>query len=285
MSDRNARLNALNAALRERILILDGGMGTMIQSYKFEESDFRGERFVDWPSDLKGNNDLLVITQPDAIAAMEKAYLDAGADIIETNTFNSTSVSQADYGMQDLAYELNLEGARLARRVCDEKTVETPDRPRFVAGVLGPTSRTCSLSPDVNNPGYRNITFDQLVEDYINSTKGLIEGGADLILIEIHFRYAECQGRDLCRTGNLRPVGRGTADHDFRHHHRRLRPYPVRADHRSFLELGVPCQTHFRGSELRAGRQGTAPLSGRAVRQGRHAYLRSPECRPAERVW
>ncbi|WOD12878.1 methionine synthase [Pseudomonas sp. NyZ704] len=186
-SDRNARLNALNAALRERILILDGGMGTMIQSYKFEENDFRGERFADWPSDLKGNNDLLVITQPDAIAAMEKAYLDAGADIIETNTFNSTSVSQADYGMQDLAFELNLEGARLARRVCDEKTAETPDRPRFVAGVLGPTSRTCSLSPDVNNPGYRNITFDQLVEDYINSTKGLIEGGADLILIETIF--------------------------------------------------------------------------------------------------
>ncbi|MFN3581217.1 MAG: methionine synthase [Pseudomonas sp.] len=187
MSDRNARLTALHAALRERILILDGGMGTMIQSYKLEEADFRAERFADWPSDLKGNNDLLVLTQPDAIAAMEKAYLDAGADIIETNTFNSTRVSQADYGMQDLAYELNLEGARLARRVCDEKTLETPDRPRFVAGVLGPTSRTCSLSPDVNNPGYRNVTFDQLVEDYINSTRGLIEGGADLILIETIF--------------------------------------------------------------------------------------------------
>jgi 5-methyltetrahydrofolate--homocysteine methyltransferase len=187
MSERSARLQALHSALRQRILILDGGMGTMIQSYKFEETDFRGERFADWPSDLKGNNDLLVLSQPDAIAAMEKAYLDAGADIIETNTFNSTRISQADYGMQDLAYELNVEGARLARRVCDAKTAETPDRPRFVAGVLGPTSRTCSISPDVNNPGYRNVTFDELVADYIQSTKGLIEGGVDLILIETIF--------------------------------------------------------------------------------------------------
>lgn len=187
MSERHARLQALASALKERILILDGGMGTMIQSYRFEENDFRGERFADWPSDLKGNNDLLVLTQPDAIASMEKAYLDAGADIIETNTFNSTRVSQADYGMQDISYELNLEGARLARRVCDEKTAETPDRPRFVAGVLGPTSRTCSISPDVNNPGFRNVTFDQLVENYVESTRGLIEGGADLILIETIF--------------------------------------------------------------------------------------------------
>ncbi|WP_285275296.1 methionine synthase [Halopseudomonas bauzanensis] len=187
MSDLTARLTALNEALRQRILILDGGMGTMIQSYRLEESDFRGERFADWPRDLKGNNDLLILTRPDAIAAIEKAYLDAGADIIETNTFNSTRVSQADYGMEELAYELNLEGARLARRVCDEKTAETPDRPRFVAGVLGPTSRTCSLSPDVNNPGYRNITFDALVENYSEATRGLIEGGADLIMVETIF--------------------------------------------------------------------------------------------------
>ncbi|CEA06464.1 B12-dependent methionine synthase [Pseudomonas saudimassiliensis] len=187
MSDLTTRLTALNDALRQRILILDGGMGTMIQSYRLEEADFRGERFADWPRDLKGNNDLLVLTRPDAIAAIEKAYLDAGADIIETNTFNSTRVSQSDYGMEELAYELNLEGARLARRVCDEKTAETPDRPRFVAGVLGPTSRTCSLSPDVNNPGYRNITFDALVENYSEATRGLIDGGADLILIETIF--------------------------------------------------------------------------------------------------
>lgn len=187
MLDLNARLTALHEALRKRILILDGGMGTMIQSYRLEEADFRGERFADWPTDLRGNNDLLILTRPDAIGAMEKAYLDAGADIIETNTFNSTRVSQADYGLQELAYELNLEGARLARRVCDAKTQETPDQPRFVAGVLGPTSRTCSLSPDVNNPGYRNVTFDELVENYSEATRGLVEGGADLILIETIF--------------------------------------------------------------------------------------------------
>ena len=187
MSDLTTRLTALNEALRQRILILDGGMGTMIQSYKLEEADFRGERFADWHRDLKGNNDLLILTRPDAIAAMEKAYLDAGSDIIETNTFNSTRVSQSDYGMEELAYELNYEGARIARRVCDEKTLETPDKPRFVAGVLGPTSRTCSLSPDVNNPGYRNTSFDALVADYSEATRGLIEGGADLIMIETIF--------------------------------------------------------------------------------------------------
>ncbi len=187
MTDRAARLQALQNALKERILILDGGMGTMIQSYKLEESDYRGERFADWPSDVKGNNDLLLLSRPDVIGAIEKAYLDAGADILETNTFNATRVSQADYGMEHLAYELNVEGARLARQVCDAKTAETPDRPRFVAGVLGPTSRTCSISPDVNNPGYRNVTFDELVENYTEATRGLIEGGADLILIETIF--------------------------------------------------------------------------------------------------
>ncbi|SER17917.1 methionine synthase (B12-dependent) [Pseudomonas sp. NFACC02] len=187
MSDRSARLQALQQALKERILILDGGMGTMIQSYRLEEEDYRGKRFADWPSDVKGNNDLLILTRPDVIGAIEKEYLDAGADILETNTFNATQVSQADYGMEALVYELNVEGARLARQVADAKTLETPDKPRFVAGVLGPTSRTCSLSPDVNNPGYRNVTFDELVENYTEATKGLIEGGADMILIETIF--------------------------------------------------------------------------------------------------
>lgn len=187
MSDRSARLQALQQALKERILILDGGMGTMIQSYRLEEEDYRGKRFADWPSDVKGNNDLLILTRPDVIGAIEKEYLDAGADILETNTFNATQVSQADYGMEALVYELNVEGARLARKVADAKTLETPDKPRFVAGVLGPTSRTCSLSPDVNNPGYRNVTFDELVENYTEATRGLIEGGADMILIETIF--------------------------------------------------------------------------------------------------
>ncbi|WP_347506489.1 methionine synthase [Pseudomonas anguilliseptica] len=187
LSDRSARSNALQQALKERILILDGGMGTMIQSYKLEEEDYRGARFADWPQDVKGNNDLLILSRPDVIGAIEKAYLDAGADILETNTFNATQVSQADYGMESLVYELNVEGARLARSVADAKTLETPDRPRFVAGVLGPTSRTCSISPDVNNPGYRNVTFDELVENYVEATRGLIEGGADMILIETIF--------------------------------------------------------------------------------------------------
>lgn len=187
MSDRSARLHALQQALKERILILDGGMGTMIQSYRLEEADYRGTRFGDWPSDVKGNNDLLLLSRPDIIAAIEMAYLDAGADILETNTFNATQISQADYGMESLVYELNVQGARIARQVADAKTLETPDKPRFVAGVLGPTSRTCSISPDVNDPGYRNVTFDALVENYIEATRGLIEGGADLILIETIF--------------------------------------------------------------------------------------------------
>ena len=187
MSDRSARYQALQHALKERILILDGGMGTMIQSYRLEEHDYRGTRFADWPSDVKGNNDLLLLSRPDVISAIEKAYLDAGADILETNTFNATQISQADYGMESLVYELNVEGARIARQVADAKTLETPDKPRFVAGVLGPTSRTCSISPDVNDPGYRNVTFDELVVNYIEATRGLIEGGADLILIETIF--------------------------------------------------------------------------------------------------
>ena len=145
MAKHLARTQALQDALKQRILVLDGGMGTMIQSYKFTEDDFRGERFADWPQDLQGNNDLLILTQAKLIQEIEKAYLDAGADIIETNTFNSTQVSQSDYGLESIAYELNFEGARIAREVADAKTLETPDKPRFVAGVLGPTSRTCSL--------------------------------------------------------------------------------------------------------------------------------------------
>lgn len=187
MLDRAARLQALRHALQERILILDGGMGTMIQSYKLQEEDYRGERFADWPQDVRGNNDLLLLTRPQVIADIEKSYLDAGADILETNTFNATRVSMADYGMEALVYELNVAGARLARQVADAKTAETPEKPRFVAGVLGPTSRTCSISPDVNNPGYRNVTFDELVENYVEATRGLIEGGADIILIETIF--------------------------------------------------------------------------------------------------
>ncbi|QYJ83124.1 methionine synthase [Shewanella aegiceratis] len=178
--------DAIRARLNKEILILDGAMGTMIQNHKLEEADFRGERFKEWPCDLKGNNDLLVLTQPELIKQIHKDYLLAGADIIETNTFNATQVAMADYEMQELSREINLEGARLARAACDEIAAET-GRPCYVAGVLGPTNRTCSISPDVNDPGYRNIHFDDLVEAYIESTQALIEGGADIIMVETIF--------------------------------------------------------------------------------------------------
>ncbi|WP_438864855.1 homocysteine S-methyltransferase family protein [Neptunicella sp.] len=175
----------LKQALAERILILDGAMGTMIQRHKLEEADYRGTRYADWHTDIKGNNDLLVLTQPDIIFDIHCQYLAAGADIIETNTFNATTISMADYEMQSLSKEINIEAAKLARKAADKYS--TPDKPRFVAGVLGPTSKTASISPDVNDPGFRNIYFDQLVEAYMESTHALIEGGADLILIETIF--------------------------------------------------------------------------------------------------
>lgn len=184
---RQTRLDALHKALRERILILDGAMGTMIQNLKLTEAQFRGERFADFHVDVAGNNDLLSITQPDMIKDIYHGYLEAGADIIETNTFNSTRLSMADYQLQDISHELNLAAAQLARRAADEQTAETPDKPRFVAGVLGPTSRTASISPDVNDPGARNVTFDQLVENYLESVDGLVRGGVDLIMIETIF--------------------------------------------------------------------------------------------------
>ena len=175
----------LRERLERSILILDGAMGTMIQRHGLTEADYRGERFADWPSDLKGNNDLLTLTRPEVIGGIHRQYLEAGADIIETNSFNATRVSMADYGMEALAYEINVAAARLARSCAD--AYSTPDKPRFVAGVLGPTNRTASISPDVNDPGYRNIDFDTLVASYTESTRGLIEGGADIILIETIF--------------------------------------------------------------------------------------------------
>ncbi|AIU71359.1 B12-dependent methionine synthase [Hafnia alvei FB1] len=177
----------LRHQLSQRILVLDGGMGTMIQGYRLTEEDFRGERFADWQSDLKGNNDLLVLTQPDIISAIHYEYLEAGADILETNTFNSTRIAMADYHMESLSAEINYESARLARACADEWTARTPDKPRYVAGVLGPTNRTASISPDVNDPAFRNISFDQLVEAYRESTHALVEGGVDLIMIETIF--------------------------------------------------------------------------------------------------
>ena len=173
--------------LNKRILIIDGAMGTMIQRHKLEEADYRGERFKDWHKDVKGNNDLLSITQPDIIIGIHKQYLEAGADIIETNTFSSTTIAQADYDMQSLAYEMNVASAKCARAAADEYTKANPDKPRFVAGAIGPLNKTLSLSPDVNNPGYRAVTFDEVAEAYTEQVKGLVEGGVDLLLVETIF--------------------------------------------------------------------------------------------------
>ncbi|MDO1512055.1 homocysteine S-methyltransferase family protein [Maribacter confluentis] len=173
--------------LKERILILDGAMGTMLQRYKFTEEDFRGERFKDWEHPLQGNNDLLSLTQPDAIADVHRKYFAAGADIVETNTFSGTTIAMADYFMEDLVYELNYESARIAKMVADEFTAKEPNKPRFVAGSIGPTNKTASMSPDVNDPGYRAISFDELRVAYKQQVEALLDGGSDILLVETIF--------------------------------------------------------------------------------------------------
>jgi 5-methyltetrahydrofolate--homocysteine methyltransferase len=178
---------ALEKAAQERILIIDGAMGTMIQRHKLDEAGYRGARFKDWKRDVKGNNDLLVLTQPKIIQDIHEAYLEAGADIIETNTFNAQRISMADYGMEELSFEINVAAAKLARAAADKFNLLTPDKPRFVAGAVGPTNRTASISPDVNNPGFRNVSFDDLREAYKEQVRGLMEGGSDIILIETIF--------------------------------------------------------------------------------------------------
>lgn len=178
---------ALEKAASERILIIDGAMGTMIQRHKLEEADYRGQRFADWPRDVKGNNDLLVLTQPKIIGDIHEQYLAAGADLIETNTFNAQRISMADYGMEELSAEINFEAARIARAAADKYTKQTPEKPRFVCGAVGPTNRTASISPSVNDPGFRNVTFDELRDAYKEQVIALIEGGSDIILIETIF--------------------------------------------------------------------------------------------------
>lgn len=173
--------------LQERILVLDGAMGTMLQRYGFTEDDFRGERFKEWPHPLQGNNDLLSLTQPEAIATVHAKYLEAGADIIETNTFSATTIAMADYKMEELVYELNFESAKIAKRVADEYTARNPNKPRFVVGSIGPTNKTASMSPDVNDPGYRAISFDELRIAYRQQVEALLDGGVDLLLVETIF--------------------------------------------------------------------------------------------------
>ncbi len=180
-------MSKLEEQLLKKILILDGAMGTMLQDYKFSEEDFRGDRFADWPVDVKGNNDLLSITQPEAIAAIHRKYFEAGADIVETNTFSATTIAMADYRMEELVDELNISSAKIAKKVAEEMTAENPEKPRFVAGAMGPTNKTASMSPDVNDPGYRAISFDELKKAYKQQALGLIEGGVDILLVETVF--------------------------------------------------------------------------------------------------
>ena len=185
--NRLQRLEQLQKALQERILVLDGAMGTMVQRYKLQETDFRGSRWAEHNKPLQGNNDCLSLSQPEKIAEIHRAYLQAGADLIETNTFSSTTIAQADYALEHEVYELNRASAAIARAEADKQTALTPNKPRFVAGALGPTNRTASLSPDVNDPGYRAITFDELAAAYKEQARGLIDGGADTLLIETIF--------------------------------------------------------------------------------------------------
>lgn len=180
-------MSDIKQEIQKRILVLDGAMGTMLQRYKFTEEDFRGERFKDYPTSLKGNNDLLSLTQPEAIAEVHRLYFEAGADIVETNTFSGTSIAMADYSMEDLVYELNFESAKIARKVADQFTKENPEKPRFVAGSIGPTNKTASLSPDVNRPEFRAITFDELRIAYKQQVEALIDGGVDVLLVETIF--------------------------------------------------------------------------------------------------
>ncbi len=185
--EKRKRQITLDSAIKSRILVLDGAMGTMIQDQKLDEKGYRGEKFKDWSKPIKGNNDILSLTQPEIIYNIHKSFLEAGADITETNTFSSTSIAQLDYGMESYVYELNVESARIARKACEEFNHITPNKPRFVAGALGPTNRTASISPDVNDPGKRNISFDELKLSYKEAIKGLIDGDVDLLLIETIF--------------------------------------------------------------------------------------------------
>ena len=259
-------------------------MGTLIQAHQLEEADYRGERFADLEQEIKGNNDLLALTQPDIIKGIHKAYLEAGADIIETNTFNGTRVSQADYQLEHLVPELNESAARLAREICDEVALDTGVT-RFVAGVLGPTSKTTSLSPDVNDPGFRNITFDKLVEEYTEATHSLIKGGSDLILIETVFDTLNAKAAIYAVQGVFEELGfelpimiSGTITDASG---RTLSGQTAEAFlnsviHAKPLSIGLNCA--LGASELR-------PYVEELARQGQLLCVGAPQCRAAQRIW
>ena len=271
------------AAAGARILILDGAMGTQIQALGFGEDHFRGQRFAACECRLQGDNDLLTLTQPQAIEDIHFAYAMAGADILETNTFSSTSIAQADYGMGEAVYELNRDGARLARRA-GLRARRIDGRRRFVAGALGPTNRTASMSPDVNNPGFRAVTFDELRLAYGEQLSGLIDGGADLILIETIFDTLNAKAAIFACEELFAAARPAPADHDLGHHHRPFRAHAVGPDADRVLAFGAPRPALRGRAQLRARRDGDAPASGRNRRRRRHADLRLSQRRPAQRI-
>ena len=274
---------ALKRAASQRILIIDGAMGTQIQCLNLGETHFRGDRFHSCDRALQGNNDLLTLTQPQAIEDIHLAYALAGADILETNTFSSTSIAQADYGMEDVVYELNRDGARLARRAAI-KAEKADGRRRFVAGALGPTNRTASLSPDVNNPGFRAVSFDDLRIAYGEQIQWPHRWRRGHPPHRNHLRHAERQGGDFRLLRGVRRARLSDAAHDLGHHHRPLGAHPFRPDADGVLAFGPPFAPVLHRPQLRAWRKRHARASGGDLSRGRHARLRLPERRPAQRL-
>ena len=272
---------ALEAAAGERILVLDGAMGTMIQQLGLEEADFRGARFADWNRDLKGNNDLLNLTQPDAVADIHNDFLDAGADILETNSFNATRVALADYGMEGFAGEINREAARIARTAVDGRR---DGRPRWVAGAIGPTNRTASISPDVEDPSVRNTDFDTLRAAYREAAEGLIDGGADLLIVETVFDTLNAKAalyavEEVFEARGLRlPVIVSGTVVDL------SGPHAFGPDAGGLLVFGAPCPALRRRPQLRARGGADARLPRRDGALGGYADLRLSQCRPAQRL-
>ena len=252
------RIATLQSQLDQRILILDGATGTMIQDYRLDEASFRGDRLRHHNQDLKGNNDILTLTQPDIIQDIHRSFLRAGADIIETNTFNATSISQSDYGTGALTYEINRRAAEIAQLAAAE--FETADKPRFVAGALGPTNRTASISPDVNNPGDRNVSFDELADAYNEAIRGLVDGGADILLIETIFDTLNSKAAIYAAERHFLETGQTPSRNDFRDNHRRLRPHAIRSNCRSILGIYTPRQSDFGRLQLRSGSGRPPPI-------------------------
>jgi methionine synthase I (cobalamin-dependent) len=276
------RTDELESQLRKRILILDGAMGTMIQSYGLDESGYRGSRFRDFERDLKGNNDILALTQPGIVQEIHEGFFRAGADIVETNTFNATSISQADYGMEGIVYELNKTAAEIACRAAAAIQQETPDKLRFVAGALGPTNKTASISPDVNNPGHRNVTFDELVIAYEESIRGLADGGADLLLIETIFDTLNSKAAIYAAERYFSSNQHALTGDDIRHYYRCFGTHLIGTDGRSILDVDSARKSTHRRIQLRARRRRLAPLYPGDLAHRGHSRQHLSECRITE---